>query len=289
MLNKIDNNIKKYNNVLNSKLNKSIKQSLYLVISENYIKTYINNNNIDYIIKNINSSDIINLFIPLYDKLKDKIMKEYNINKKKKYLNIFNISNIKYIIKIDNNIKDPILNIAFKYNITSPFLPHSLEIFSHTNLTFNYWTMGKRSLVLAWVLPLRALAPSSLPLRMTQVRRTSSPFQTPFTCQVSRECCLHLSIGLKRPGIVSRSGTKHGWPRMTIVLSSNGTNGSSSRLYPSIHPPTLLSSAQLQVPSPTEPTLLSLKPSGLALHIFGASRSSSSLGSLLSPLMMTNS
>ena len=133
MLNEIDNNIKKYNNVLNSKLNKRIKQSLYLVISENYIKTYINNNNIDYIIKNINSSDIINLFIPLYDKLKDKIMKEYNINKKKKYLNIFNISNIKYIIKIDNNMKDPILNISFKYNITSPFLPHSLEIFSHTN------------------------------------------------------------------------------------------------------------------------------------------------------------
>ena len=132
MLNIINNNIKKYNNVSNSKLNKTIKQNLYLIISEDNIKTYINNNNIEYIIKNIHSSDTINLFIPLYNKLKDKIMKEYNI-KKKKYLDIFNLSAIKYIIKIDNNVKEHILDISFKYIITSEYLPHSLEIFSHNN------------------------------------------------------------------------------------------------------------------------------------------------------------
>lgn len=109
----------------------------YLFVTEKYIIDNINikhtDNKIQYIKNNINSNEIIEIFRPIYKKLIDSKLEEhlkFLNNDKNKYNDIF-INNDNFKIYIINKSKnnEVYIDSSYKYNIISPYLKHSLELF----------------------------------------------------------------------------------------------------------------------------------------------------------------
>ena len=72
------------------------------------------------------------MFKPIFDKMYNEEMMKYDDIDKKKYSNLYDNSNIHYNIKISSTIEQE-LKISIKYDISSLYLPHPLEIFSQEN------------------------------------------------------------------------------------------------------------------------------------------------------------
>jgi len=111
----------------------------YLFITEKYIidniiiKDYTDSNKIQYIKNNINSSEIIEIFKPIYKNLMS-IKLEEHIKKTNNNVNIYNdifINNDDFKIYIINKSKNNNIYIesSYKYNIISQYLKHPLELF----------------------------------------------------------------------------------------------------------------------------------------------------------------
>ena len=129
LISQIDYNITEFNNVFTSKININIRTTICLIVSTEFIKDNIPIDT-DHVIKNIHTEYIINMFKPFFTKLLEENMITYENINKIKYSEEFDISNSMYRIKIDNNILKEELKISLKYDISSIYLPHPLEIFS---------------------------------------------------------------------------------------------------------------------------------------------------------------
>jgi len=134
LLEQLDINIQNIYNVNTSNINKKIKKILCLIVNKKFIEDNISEN-YDFIIKNIYSSDVIEMFKSYHDKLFKKEMDKYEKIDNNKYADLFDNNNIIYRIKINsNNDSSNIqLKISLKYDITSKYLQHPLEIFSNEN------------------------------------------------------------------------------------------------------------------------------------------------------------
>ena len=146
--NQIVTNICKLNN-LNDNNNSHTKLIInklgYLYVSENFIINNIELNNyqndkVQYIFDNINSTEIKNKFRPFYiNMIKEKyneLIKNYSYNYLQKMINkypdIFNQDiNIDFKIYINKDTKKSIdLIYTYKFNIISQYINHTLELFS---------------------------------------------------------------------------------------------------------------------------------------------------------------
>jgi hypothetical protein len=125
----IDKNIKIFNNINNSYIIKNIKKVICLIVSTKFISENISDN-VKRIIKNINDENIIKKFEPYFDKLLKEYFKKFDKINEKLYYDLFDLSDAVYRIKIDDNIIKEKINISIKYNITSSYLNHPLEIFN---------------------------------------------------------------------------------------------------------------------------------------------------------------
>jgi hypothetical protein len=120
-------------------INLILKKIGYLFVSEDFIIKNITNDKIKlkWIKNNINSDEVIELFKPFYEKIKEekyqeliKDLSQEEIDKLEEiypeiYIN--NDSNIKIYINNKNDYID--LVYTYKYNITSPYLKHPFELF----------------------------------------------------------------------------------------------------------------------------------------------------------------
>lgn len=134
LLDQIDINIKNFYDVTTTMMKKNIKKTLCLVVTKQFIHDNISEN-IKFIIDQINTDQIINLFEPFHIKLCEEHMRKYSSIDRNKYADIYNDSNIIYTIKIDskNELSHAELKLSIKYLISSPYLSHPLEIFNVDN------------------------------------------------------------------------------------------------------------------------------------------------------------
>ena len=128
--NKIKNSNK--NNIILELINNS-----KLFISTEFIKKNITNliYDYDYIISNINNNNVKELFEKYFNNIKNdtyaNFIKDLPIEFIEKFnkLDILNYNNIKLYAK-DNLIEDIKFEISFKYNLSSEYIKHPLEMFS---------------------------------------------------------------------------------------------------------------------------------------------------------------
>jgi hypothetical protein len=112
----------------------------YLFISEKFIKDNITTEKtkIKWIKKNINNQEVINMFTPFYEKIKqDKYnelingLSEAEIDKlKNEFPDIYKILDVEFKIYINDKTKNDIdMVYTYKYKIISPHIKHQLELF----------------------------------------------------------------------------------------------------------------------------------------------------------------
>jgi hypothetical protein len=143
--NELNINISKINNI-DHKSSLILNKIGYLFVSEKFINQNIKNYDIKFIIDNINSNEIKDIFRPYYENLVkikyDELIKDINIDIINKYPEIFicdaNIDFRIYInqnefINIDSSSYNKNLDIdlkyTYKYHIISPLLNRDLELF----------------------------------------------------------------------------------------------------------------------------------------------------------------
>ena len=140
LYNQILLNICKFNNDANpDHIHIKLNKSGWLFVSEEFIHKNIHfdhpvDDKIKYVFDNINDPLIHNKFKPFYDKLLNDYI---NNTKQSSYhddmLNFDNVEFKVYLNKHHENSyhnKDIDLSFSYKYNISSPYLLHSLEIFN---------------------------------------------------------------------------------------------------------------------------------------------------------------
>ena len=113
----------------------------YLFVTEKFISDHINNDKskIKWIKNNINSDEVITLFKPFYEEMKEMKYKEL-INGlseteikdlEEKYPDIYKTFDVEFKIYINNkSSKDIDLVYTYKYKITSKYIKHPFELFS---------------------------------------------------------------------------------------------------------------------------------------------------------------
>lgn len=119
----------------------------YLFVTEDFIKKNIHKDDIleqdhiAYIEENINMDHVKALFEPYYKTLaSEQLAQATDPDLMKKYPDLYTFENVNFKIYINRHKKDPefinpnqdkdiSLVFTYKYNITSPYLNHSLEIF----------------------------------------------------------------------------------------------------------------------------------------------------------------
>ena len=108
----------------------------YLFVSDKFIQENITKDKlkIKWIKKNINSDEVLEIFKPYYQKLKEEkyneLIKEVNEEEIKEYPEIYNSDDIEFKIYINNrSYKDIDLVYTYKYKITSQYLKHPFELF----------------------------------------------------------------------------------------------------------------------------------------------------------------
>ena len=136
--NQINTNILKINKSTDAKL--SLNKLGYLFVSEEFISKNIDKepSKIRWIKKNINTEEVLILFKPFYEELKDKKYKELvdgltkeEIEKlEKEFHDIYKTFDVEFKVYINKkSSKDIDLIYTYKYKITSSFLKHPLELF----------------------------------------------------------------------------------------------------------------------------------------------------------------
>ena len=139
-------NIFTYFDYLN--ITSEIIKNVYVNINKNFIEKHLSQYSYEYIVENINSEEIVTQILPYIEKQHGeyvKMLKEkyadcnYNFND-----NIyscifeFKIKNINIILYDNMSHSDEDISIKFnlKYNISSKFLAHDIEIFTISNNDF---------------------------------------------------------------------------------------------------------------------------------------------------------
>jgi hypothetical protein len=125
LIKQLNINLCKIKNINNSLLEIIINATIFITLSKEIIENELLYN-YDQFIKNKFSDDIINLIKTKYEILINNVICNFKLN------------NINYKINIDNHqLNIPKIHLAIKYNISSEYLLHPLEIFNIHNKHIN--------------------------------------------------------------------------------------------------------------------------------------------------------